>query len=136
MNQIYPDVGLVPWLLRMAVGDLLYHLFVNNVTPNRETVLADLTEASWSGYAAIGVPAADWTLSAVIAHVGTIQTPPIVFDNASGSNQSAYGYYVTDALGLELLAIGRFDGAPLTKPTGSAFVLTPTLSDLSQHTTA
>jgi hypothetical protein len=136
VNQIYPDAGLLMWMDRMVADDVVYHLFVNNHTPTRTTTLASLTEATWSGYGPIQVFAADFTLSGVVLHVATIQAPPISFDNGSGIAQSAYGYFVTDVLGLTLLAVGRFDGAPLTKASGSAFVLTPTLSILSQHATA
>jgi len=131
MQQFYPDDGLVFQLLQIVADDVRYHLFTNDFTPDRDTVLADLTEAAWTGYAYVDVAPGDFATSGVAGHVGYIQAPPITFDNGSGADQSAYGYYVTNVAGTKLLAAARFDSAPITKPDGDQFTVIPVWGDSS-----
>lgn len=131
MNLIFPDVGLV-WLLRRVVaGGLKYHLFTNNATPGPLSTLASFTEATWSGYAVVIVNAGDWNVSAVEAHVGDLEAPPIGFVNASGSPKSAYGYFVTDMAGTQLVCATLLDEAPVTKAFGDSFFVDPILGSYS-----
>lgn len=131
MNQIYPDVGLVPMLQEITGFDKYYRLFTNNVTPSRTTVVADLTEAAWTGYAAQILTSGNWTLFGVAGHVGTIQAAPQAFLNSSGAPVNAYGYFVTDSTGTILFAAARFDSAPITKADGDYFTVLPIFGDLS-----
>lgn len=131
MQQIYPDAALVPILQRMLVGDLNYHLFANNVTPDQSTVLGSLTEAAWTGYAPITVLASAFTLTGVAAHVGGVTANVIAFTNTSGGDQSAYGYYVTDTANTVLIAVARFDSAPVTKHNTESWLVTPTFGNFS-----
>jgi hypothetical protein len=132
MHQIYPDVGLLAWLTRMITGDFHYHLYVNNFTPDRDTSLGALTEMAIAGYAIVTVTAAQFTLSGVAGHVGSVIAPPIAFLNGTGGSEDAFGYFVTKTDNTTLLIASRFDGAPLSKVAGDYWVVTPTLSDLSQ----
>lgn len=135
MQQFYPDEGLPIWLARLILADLRFHLFENNFTPDRDTELADLTEASWAGYTSIDVSSGDWTLLAIAAHVQKAVASPIVFLNTSGGNVQAYGYYVTDTGEAELLAAARFDLAPITLvATTGTLPVTPFLGDFSGPT--
>lgn len=133
MNQIYPDEGLVRMLERLITDDVRYHLFTNNVTIDRDTVLADLTEQTGgTGYATVDVELADWTLSGVTSHVGSLMAPPISFTPAGG-DWTLYGYYVTDVAGSELLWAANFDGAPITQLDGDPLLITPVVGDLSKY---
>lgn len=133
MHQVYPDQGLLMFLDRAIAGDFKFHLFVNNVTPDRDTELADLTEATFAGYAEVTVDAADFSLEGVAGHVGTKVAAPISFLNSSGGDATAYGYYATDTAETKLLMVARFDSAPITKANGESFLVTPTISDYSQY---
>lgn len=131
MDLIFGDVGLV-WLLRRVVGTgLLYHLFVNNHTPGVGSTLASFTEATYSGYAAILVAAADWNVSAVVGHVGDLEAPAIVFRNTSTAARSAYGYFITDPTGTQYVAAARFDEPPMVVAIGDAFTVDPILGSFS-----
>lgn len=132
MNQIYPDEGLLPLLDRMLTASVQYHLFENNVTPDRDTVLGDLTEVSTFGYAAQTVALAGWTLQSVAGHVGTFQAAPLAFTPAGGA-WSVYGYYVTSVAGGVLLAVGRFDGAPIAVPDGVPILVNPIMAAFSKN---
>lgn len=131
MDLIFGDVGLV-WMLRRVVGTgLLYHLYVNNHTPGVGTTLASLTEATYSGYAPILVAAANWTVSAVVGHVGELEAPAIVFRNTSTAARSAYGYFITDQTGTQYVAAARFDEAPVRVEIGDFFNVDPILGSYS-----
>lgn len=133
MHQIYPDVGLVEFLERMVADDFHFHLYTNNVTPDRDTELADLTEMAIAGYAIVTVTDADFALSGVAGHVGTVLAAPIDFLNGTGAPVNAYGYYITNVANTILLAVARFDDAPVSKAAGDSWIVVPTLSDLSQY---
>lgn len=132
-TQIYPDQGLGEWLKKMTqFHSLSYRLFVNNVTPDKNTILADLTEESTGSYSRVDVAPGDWTSYTVTAHVGTAFAPPISF-TPSGTTWTTYGYYVVDAsTGTLLLAVCRFDSAPLSTPSGTGILITPKISDFSK----
>jgi hypothetical protein len=131
MNQIYPDEGLVDQLKLITGVTYQVCLFVNNITPDRSTVLSSLTEASYSGYTRSTVNSSDWTSSGVVGHVGYIAAPPVAIANASGTDQSAYGYFITDPTHTRILAIARFDSAPRTVHNGDSFIVTPVWGDFS-----
>lgn len=132
MNQIYPDEGLVMQLTRIAEGTLRFHLFTNNETPDRDSVLADFTEAAWAGYAAVDLDETDFVTTGTAGHVGYMYADPIAFVNTSGADVDAFGYYVTDTSETVLLAVARFDSAPITKADAESFLVTPVWGDFSQ----
>jgi len=99
---------LAPWIADPLTGAEI-QLYVNDVTPGPSSVLADFTEATFTGYAPVTVtPPGDPDI------VGTkIQIPLNQgFFQATADMtpiQTAYGYLVVD--GSDLLAAGRFDEA-------------------------
>ena len=129
MQEIIPDVALLPALKQLVKDDVRYHLFTNDVTPDTATVLGDLTEAAWTFYASILLIASEWIENDPVNGVGMLLHPPITFGNDTGGDIQAYGYYRTDALG-NLMGVCRFDGAPIIKHDGEAFVLIPILGDV------
>jgi len=131
MESIYPDAGLAPLNLAMVAGDQTWRLFTNNVTPTRATILGDLVEAAWGGYAPVTVTLAEWLDQGVAGHVAILLHPPITFLNSSGSAKSAYGYFCLDVDG-NLVQVTRFDSAPQTKPDGDSFIVLPTWGDFSE----
>ena len=133
MIQIYPDSGLVEMLLRIVANDgagLTWALFQNDVEPDLDTNLADLTLAD-AGWGQTVLDETDFTLSQVALHIGTIQGSAIVFVNTTGVDQDVYGYAVFDQVGGKLFAVARFDVAPQTiAPAGNVSVL-PIFGDYS-----
>ena len=131
MHAIYPDASL-SWHVGRAINvDWVYHLFTNNLTPDRDTVLGDFTEAAWTGYAVDTAYTTDWTMRAVASHKGSAEATDVTFNNTSGGDQVAYGYYVTDTGGTQLIQCGRFDDAPVTIPDGDSYSFTPRHGDRS-----
>lgn len=131
MIEVYPDAGLVELLLRLTDANVVYRLFANNVTPDRSTTLGSFTECSFSGYAAVTLTRSDFSLTGVVAHVGGIQALPVAFLNSSGTNQSAYGYYVTDSGNTILLKAARFDSAPVVKADTESYMVAAVWGDFS-----
>lgn len=136
MKAVYPDESFALWLTRMLAGGFTYHLFTNNVTPDRDTVAADLTEAAWTGYVDIDVDDTDFGMPSVAGHIGAAVAPDIAFVNASGGSQSAYGYYVTAQGDTEILLAVRFDSAPVAQDDGDSWLVTPRVGSASKEITA
>jgi hypothetical protein len=85
-------------------------LYTNNITPSTSSVVADFTEATFTGYAAITLPA--WPASTLASHIATSAQASQTFTITSGS-QNVYGWYITDSGGTHLLAAQRDPAAPV-----------------------
>lgn len=134
MLGYFPDAGLLKLLDLIVANNLKLHIFVNNVTPSDSTVLGGLTEASWTGYAAQTLSAGSWVSLGVTGHIGTYVYPTCTFSNTGGSSQNAYGWYITDNGGTILIAVGLFDGAPVSLPaTTGTYSFIPTIGDRSEN---
>src|SRR5262245_15230529 len=105
------------WALRRMLrrsnaddADAKLRVFVNDYTPNRDSVLADLVEASWSGYAPLTLLADTWTDPASVAGAAESRygASPVLFTPVSGVIV-AYGAFVTNNAGDVLLWSFRFD---------------------------
>jgi hypothetical protein len=84
------------------------HLFVNNLTPNGDSVLGDFTEATFTGYLAQAFTAfvgpvhlgnGAEALMVDVNFIGGAITPP---------GQTCYGYYITDNTDATLYMSERF----------------------------
>lgn len=95
-------------------------LFDNDYTPNEDTELADLTLASFTGYAPAAIT---WS-----APFFDIDGTPVssggekLFTQTAAGSALIYGFGITNAAGTTLLAAGRFADAPYPM-TGSGSVL-------------
>jgi len=87
-------------------------LYKNNVTPGETTVLADFTQADYTGYAAQNAVFPVFTTDVN----GKASSGPLIFDflgPTSGAAQDVYGWYlVSTGTGTKLVAAARFTGAP------------------------
>ena len=105
-------------------------LFTNNHTPTDSDTVANYTEATFSGYAAVTIGA--FPASAVAAHVASSSPPTITFTLTAGT-QNIYGVYITDAAGTNLLGAVLDPNAPVTlNTTTNTYQVTLTLSLQSQ----
>lgn len=125
---IHPDAALVPLLKRIAAGDLKYSLFFANVTPTKASVLSDFTTGDHS--TPVVVVEADFTLDGVAGHKGTIIAAPIALPNDTVSAQTAYGYFIMNSAGTELLGALRF-ATPVAMAVSDTHNVTPILGDSS-----
>ena len=110
------------------------HLYSNNYSPSDSTVIGDLTEATFPGYAGNALTGASWNAVTVTSHIASTQlTAASTFRRGTGgSPQTIYGAYITDSTNTYLLAAWEFASGPytLTNP-GDAISTTPQLTSQS-----
>jgi hypothetical protein len=132
--QVHPDSCLVPLMQRIVAGDIRVKLYSNDLTPTQATVLGDFTEIAPSGgYAAGGivVAAADFVLSGVVAHKGTLMAPAVSWTPSVADGLDVFGYYYTDTGGTILLGCARFDPGPVTWIVPVPVSVWPVFGDIS-----
>lgn len=108
---------------------LKLHLFSSNTTPTTSSVLADFTECTFAGYAAISMTG--WAAPSVAAHVAKMLAAVKTFTRSTtGAAQNVYGYYVTDNGSTILLWAERDPLAPIVVTNeGDSYTVTPSLSE-------
>lgn len=112
-------------------GTWTIKLFSNNATISAATVLSDLTEATFSGYAAINLSglAVDASLDAFNRAVATWN--PATWTKSGVTGNTIYGYYVIQP-GPALMWAEKFD-FPIPMTTDGAYlVITPRFTYTSQ----
>lgn len=114
-----PIPGVLPWQLL---------LWVNDIEPDHETVLDDLEEATFSGYARVDVDRALWTTPEVDngCATSTWQAYPTVWHVTGGPIETVYGYAMIDVVEGVIRFIQRFEDADIA-PTviGARLALLP-----------
>lgn len=106
-------------------------LFQNNYIPVAGTVIGDLTEATFSGYAAQAL--AGGAVSGMLDASGraVAQWNAVTFTKAGATGNTIYGYYVIDGSG-NLLWAERFDSSIAMNTDGAFIQLTPKFTGMSQ----
>ena len=115
--------------------NLVMRLCKNDVTPDEDTVLADFTEATFTGYAELVTDAADWA----VATVGVSGTNHIVASHgeiefvstADSQDETIYcAYIATETSGI-VIAANRFSDPQIANHivnTGDKKTVTSTLT--------
>lgn len=117
MADVVPNESLVN-LMKLAVQSehaLKVRLFKNDHVPGPDTELADLTEATFSGYAALTLDPMSEPATMPGGKVRS-QSLPVVFEHDGGPvANDVYGYMVTLELpgGSAMLWCGRYEDAPV-----------------------
>lgn len=110
----------------VAGADLIIGLFVNNYIPVLGTTFANLTEATFAGYATVTRDRGDTTFAANgLARQATIGGVPIQYVS-QGGNETVYGWFLRDDGSAQLIAVERFAN-PVAMLAGTTLVLTPTI---------
>ncbi len=127
---VWPDVSCQNFLNdfitdHLGAANYVFRLYTNNIVPGTGTVLADLTEATWAGYASVAGNTITWPAATLAAHVAQSTGSNIVFNNTSVSGQIAYGVYVTNVANTKLYFVERDVNAPVTLPASGSYVYTP-----------
>lgn len=130
MSLIVPDEGeqvLIRRMLKPAVGDdLALHLrtFQNNLIPNKETVIGDVVESTYAGYAMKPLLPSGWATPIEVGGVAQMTwAAGFLSWLATAGTQDVYGYYVTDNTDTTLLWIERFPVPQVVTTTQSIVVL-------------
>jgi len=137
MSQVISDDGLafnvVGILAALNGAPPKVKLYKNNLTPDRDTVLGDFTEADFSGYAA--ETSSTWAAIGTTAHLRGYGALGVTFNRGVGATDNdIYGYFITTADGATLLWSERFSGGPYTLDTpGQSIVFSPVQTYRSQY---
>lgn len=119
-----PVTGVTPWMLR---------LFVNDIEPDRDTVLADLVEASFGGYGAYTMVRSYWTDPVVTDHKAksTWKTTATTW-TVTSSPETVYGMYYTDDDFNVIRGVYRFD-SPYVLEVGGKLGVIPEMTLASEQ---
>lgn len=125
MSAIVPKEGrtaLLHWLTLTGLGSAAVGLAANDLTPDADTVFADVVEPEWGGYAQ--QPSGPWSDPTPLPD-GTSQVTasPVSFTMTDPGSAEVYCWFLKDTNG-KLLAIERFAGAPVAVTSGQPFPLT------------
>ena len=101
-------------------------LFQNNVAETEAYTSTDLTEATFTGYAAVTLTGSSATVTA--GAPSSIAWPQVTFTCSAATSQSIYGYHITSSTGI-LIAMEVFDDGPyVVTNNGDAIKVTPTIT--------
>lgn len=106
-NYLIDSCVSVPWV---SGDDWECRLYANDVVPNRDTVLADLTEASFPGYLRKTLARGDWSAAVQISGRAAtfFQGTPLSW-LSSGTAQLIFGYMVCVAATGRMIWSQRLD---------------------------
>jgi hypothetical protein len=118
---------------KVAVETLILKLYSNNVTPDKSQTAASFTECSGSGYAAITLTPASWTVTTGTG-AGTTPTsaayPQQTFTLTAAL--TAYGYFLVGTTSGKCYFAEIFAGAPYVIPSGGGTIkVTPNVTSFS-----
>jgi len=128
MALLVPYVGEVEMLNRIlnhsTPDDVVIHLYTNNATPAPGDTVGSYTQSTGTGYAAITLTGANWTIA---TNAGTTSaTYAQVTFTYTGPEPTVYGYYVTNNAGTVVMWAERFSDGPYAIPSGGGSVkITP-----------
>lgn len=110
-----------------ANGERLLRLYTNNLDPTKDTVLAQLTEATQLGYAPITLSGSNWEVGTNLGVTSAVYSESVFSFTAAAS---IYGYYVTSVgASPKLLWVERFSTGAFTLPSsGGEIAITPRLN--------
>lgn len=132
MALLVPDQGeqiaLEAMVGKTAGQNLILRIFQNNYTPVEATTEANVTEATFTGYAAITLVAANWVYAS--GNPSSLSYAQQTFTSSAGAqNQATYGYYLTQATSGKLVWAERFSDGPYTiVNNGDTIKITPVIT--------
>ena len=130
MSIVVPIVGKDLVLSNYLNATLTLSLFGNNLTPDRNTTLASITEVTGGGFVPIPLLFANWVITSGSPSRAQYNTKfTIQFTGPVGGLGTVYGYYVKDSLG-NLRWLERFPTAsiPYVPINGSLIKIRPRFS--------
>lgn len=111
---------------KQAPQDLVLRCYTNNVTPAETDNAASYTEDTASGYAAITLTGASWTLTEGAPSHADYAQQTFTY---TGASPTVYGYYMTRATSGRVALAERFSGAPFVIPSGGGTIkITPQIT--------
>jgi hypothetical protein len=132
MSLILPNQGekiaLEALVAKTAGQNLILKLFKSNTTPGESDTEATYTEANFTGYSAITLTAANWSVSEGAPTEASYAQQ--TFTSTAGSqSQNVYGYYLVQVTSGKLVWAERFSDGPYTiVNNGDSIKVTPKIT--------
>ncbi len=131
MPLVCPDAGEVllanNWLNKVAPQNQTLTLYKNNITPAETDTAGTYTEADFTGYVAIGLIGADWTVTP--GAPTSASTAAKTFTQSAVMAQNIYGYMIKQAASGTIMVAERFSAAPFALANnGDSITVTPTIT--------
>lgn len=132
MSLVLPNQGekiaLEALVAKTAGQNLILKLFKSNTTPGESDTEATYTEADFTGYSAITLTAANWSVSEGAPTEASYAQQ--TFTSTAGSqSQNVYGYYLVQVTSGKLVWAERFSDGPYTiVNNGDSIKVTPKIT--------
>ena len=113
---------------KAAAENLVLRLYTNDITPAETDTAASYTEATFTGYAAITLTAANWTVTEGAPSDASYAQQTFT-SSADQTPQSVYGYYFTRVTSGRIAWAERFPSGPyVIANNGDNIKVTPVLT--------
>lgn len=119
------EIALKLLVNKASPENLVLRLFTNNKTPAEADVAADYTEASGSGYSAITLTGANWTVTPGAPTEASYAQQTFTITGALGN---VYGYFLTQTTSGKLVWAERFAAGPYNLQNGDTLKVTPKIT--------
>ncbi len=103
--------------------NLVLRLYQNDLTPGDTDVVGDYTEADFTGYSAITLTGASWSVSSGDPATASYAEQDFT-SSADQSAQTIYGYFLTRVTGGELVWAERFPNSQVIQNNGDRISIT------------
>lgn len=128
MTLVVPNVGeglmLEHIVGKTVVENLVLKLYKNNVTPGETDTAGTYTEADFTGYSAVTLTGASWTVTPGAPSQASYAQQSFV-SSAGQTPQTIYGYYVVGASSGTLYWAERFSSSQVIQADNDAIRITP-----------
>jgi hypothetical protein len=118
------EIALKLLVNKASPENLVLRLYTNDKTPAETDVASDYTEASGSGYSAITLTGANWTVTPGAPTLASHAQQTFTITGALGN---VYGYFLTQATSGKLVWAERFSAGPYNLQNGDLLKVTPKL---------
>ncbi len=131
MTLTVPTEGELAQLAVLLAGNLYIGLYKNNLAISKATIFANLTQATFTGYAEQTLTGGAWVTTGSAPSVATYAAVTFLC-SAAGTPETEYGYYIRDGSN-KLWAVEAFPTARLISAAGASIPVNPriTLADSS-----
>lgn len=104
--------------------DLVLRLFKSDTTPAESDTASTYTEADFTGYSAVTLTGASWTVTEGNPTEATYAEQAFT-SGATQAAQTIYGYYLTRATSADLVWVERFSSSQTVQNNGDRISISP-----------
>ena len=121
-------MALAAFVGKASPQDLTLHLYTNNLVLKESTIVSDLVQPTFSGYASAIMSGPSWTVVVGDPTVATFPDMPFLCNAPPSAPQTVYGYFVTRDGGSNLMWAEKFPIPQIISATGERIIVSPRLT--------